>query len=765
LKNRFRLVFLIFGFCCLARIFAQGILVDHRHTDIRQIPETAVQAAKIALVIAYGHTSHGSQLVDGMSGLVSFMNGLDYPNDLYTFNRGGSNAALDFRDTPFSGAEDLGNPDFTSWATATRNYLNTHPAVKVVIWSWCGQVSWASAGDINTYLNLMSALESDFPTVNFVYMTGHLDGTGGTGNLNTRNQQIRDYCTGNDKILFDFADIESYDPDGQTNYMVLGANDNCDYDADGDGNQESNWAIAWQNSHTQGTDWYDCGSAHSQPLNANRKAYAAWWLWARIAGWPGPSDDMTPPSVPQNLGASSATETAIGLVWNASSDAESGVSHYSIYRNGAFAGSSSQTAFIDQGLIPGTTYIYTVTAVNGAGLESVHSNSVQRSTVSDNESPSAPGNLTAVPVSDSQIRLSWAAASDNAGIGGYLIYRNGMQVGSTESLDWTDSGLNASTQYSYQISAYDAAGNESGLSAAVIISTMEPSPEILYIRLEDQSGEVEDTFIYQINPDANFGAEPYMDEIDHFLIRFNLPGSLSDKQILSANLGLYVWNQVNYQPDQYMEIYPLSRHWDADQATWNHATAGEPWQRPGGDYIGPQPAARILHQQGSENWDHTFYPEADLTSVVQQWVDGILENHGLLIRNHCATGIGLKASEYGKGSCPYLLIRYTSEMTAVRQCAISAPDCFFLYGNYPNPFNPSTVIIYAIPQQGEIALSIYDLKGRFIKLLLNGFYGPGLHQAEWNGTDEAGLPVSSGHYFYRLSFKKQYRTGKAFLLR
>ncbi|TET83275.1 MAG: PKD domain-containing protein, partial [Desulfobacteraceae bacterium] len=50
-----------------------------------------------------------------------------------------------------------------------------------------------------------------------------------------------------------------------------------------------NWAIEWQNSHTEDVDWYDCTSAHSQPLNANRKAYAAWWLWARLAGW-NPSD-------------------------------------------------------------------------------------------------------------------------------------------------------------------------------------------------------------------------------------------------------------------------------------------------------------------------------------------------------------------------------------------------------------------------------------------------------------------------------------------
>ena len=51
--------------------------------------------------------------------------------------------------------------------------------------------------------------------------------------------------------------------------------------------RKANWATEWQNAHTQGTDWYNCSSAHSQPLNANQKAYAAWWLWARLAGWDG----------------------------------------------------------------------------------------------------------------------------------------------------------------------------------------------------------------------------------------------------------------------------------------------------------------------------------------------------------------------------------------------------------------------------------------------------------------------------------------------
>ncbi|MBK7498803.1 MAG: T9SS type A sorting domain-containing protein [Ignavibacteriales bacterium] len=115
-------------------------------------------------------------------------------------------------------------------------------------------------------------------------MTGHLDGSGVSGNLNQRNEQIRNYCLTNGKILYDFNDIESYDPDGNY-YLDKDANDNCDYDSDGNNSLDKNWAIDWQNSHTINVDWYDCSPAHSQALNGNLKAYAAWWLWAKLAGW------------------------------------------------------------------------------------------------------------------------------------------------------------------------------------------------------------------------------------------------------------------------------------------------------------------------------------------------------------------------------------------------------------------------------------------------------------------------------------------------
>ncbi|MCU0414155.1 MAG: T9SS type A sorting domain-containing protein [Ignavibacteriaceae bacterium] len=257
-----------------------AIIANHTIAKLSLLPDEWIDSAKANLHIAYGHTSHGSQLITGMEGLVN------WKGAQYAFNEGGTNGALDIDDYAFPGASDLGNPDRIAWESATRNYLND-PAnndVNVVIWSWCGQVSSATETDINTYLDLMNGLENDYQNVRFVYMTGHLDGTGTNGNLNLRNEQIRNYCLTNGKILYDFSDIESYDPDG-TYYLDKYANDNCDYDSDGNGSLDKNWAIDWQNSHIINVDWYDCSAAHSQPLNGNLKAYAAWWLWAKLAGW------------------------------------------------------------------------------------------------------------------------------------------------------------------------------------------------------------------------------------------------------------------------------------------------------------------------------------------------------------------------------------------------------------------------------------------------------------------------------------------------
>lgn len=254
------------------------IIIDHNCTKLDSIPVEWIETAKSNLIVAYGHTSHGSQLTTGLAGLITFK------GILYNVNGTGADGALELRDSPFIGADDLGNPDLTAWEQATRNYLSTYPETNVIMWSWCGQLGSMNAQETNLYLSQMAGLETDYPNVHFVYMTGHLNGSGLEGDLHKNNEQIRSFCLTNNKILYDFADIETYNPDGDY-FGDMYPNDNCDYDSDGDYIYDSNWAIEWQNAHPG--EWYNCESAHSQPLNANLKAYATWWLWARIAGWDG----------------------------------------------------------------------------------------------------------------------------------------------------------------------------------------------------------------------------------------------------------------------------------------------------------------------------------------------------------------------------------------------------------------------------------------------------------------------------------------------
>lgn len=252
-----------------------ALIIDHTCTYISQVPANWIDAAKGNLRIWYGHTSHGSQISSGMEAMA---------NNLYSFNSGpGSLSYEEVTDM------DLGYEGDLAWRDMTISQLNQATNNRnVVIWSWCGGVSDNTESGINAYLQAMNQLETDYPGVTFIYMTGHLDGGGESGNLHIRNNQIRDYCLVNNKILFDFADIESYDPDGDY-YLDREANDNCDYY---DGSRWRNWALEWCAANPG--ECSSCECAHSQSLNCDLKARAFWWMLARIAGWDPESPPVTP---------------------------------------------------------------------------------------------------------------------------------------------------------------------------------------------------------------------------------------------------------------------------------------------------------------------------------------------------------------------------------------------------------------------------------------------------------------------------------------
>jgi pectate lyase len=163
-----------------------------------------------------------------------------------------------------------------------------------------------------------------------------------------------------------------------------------------------------------------------------------------VGGWPA-LNSGTPPQDTDHDGMPDAWEAAQGLNPNNSSDSNEdldgdGYTNIEEYINGLLP-------FIVEGGTP------------------------------DTEDPIIPANLTAVAISSSEINLSWNASTDNVGVTGYRIYRDEIQIASTTNTTYQDKGLLSSTSYTYTVSAYDAAGNNSLKANSATATTLAPSED------------------------------------------------------------------------------------------------------------------------------------------------------------------------------------------------------------------------------------------------------------------------------------------------
>ncbi len=269
-----------------------GLIIDHTCIDLESIPDNWIDSAQANVRIHYAHTSHGGQITTGLDRLES-------SEATYSQARGYSTlpkeeGALCIFDGQ---ANNEGNTYITPdlyWESSagvdlTQGTLDENPTITVSLWSWCTQLDGYDTTQVQDYLDTMTALEAANPDVTFVYMTGNAQAADSSGyNRWVNNEMIRDYCVTNNKVLFDFADLDSWSNGVQNTYQYTEG--------------ETTYTVPVEHSDFNGDE-----AAHTTYTSCEQKGRAFWWLAASIAGWNAPTTTVTGTTSSTTMGTNTAT--------------------------------------------------------------------------------------------------------------------------------------------------------------------------------------------------------------------------------------------------------------------------------------------------------------------------------------------------------------------------------------------------------------------------------------------------------------------------
>ncbi len=234
------------------------------------------------------------------------------------------------------------------------------------------------------------------------------------------------------------------------------------------------------------------------------------------------NQDTQAPNAPNNLTATAVSQTQINLAWTASSD-NTGVAGYFILRDGTLIARTANLTYQDLNLDTSKIYRYILVAYDANGNVSLQSASASNANFKDTTPPSPPARLIATPVSSTEIDLTWDPSTDNVGVKGYSIIRDGVFTGKTVvGTSFQDTGLNPDQTYVYTVVAFDAVFNASAQSNSATAKT-------LPIAMPNQA------------PTANAGA----DQTITLPSQASISGTASDDGLPTPASLSYTWTKVS----------------------------------------------------------------------------------------------------------------------------------------------------------------------------------------------------------------------------
>jgi len=464
--------------------------------------------------------------------------------------------------------------------------------------------------------------------------------------------------------------------------------------------------------------------------------------------------DLVPAAPTGLVAVAGAGEGEIDVDWD--DNAEGDIDHYRLERadNPSFTGADSFTSatsdYADSGLTPGDTYHYRAYAVDAGGNESPASGDDYA--VATDLAPAAPTGLVASPgAGQGEIDVDWNDSSESD-FDHYRLERadnpsfTGASSFTMGTSEYADSGLTPGETYHYRAYAVDAGGNESPASGddyAVATDLAPVAPTGLLATPGAGQGE--------IDVDWNDNGDP---DFDHYrLERADNPSFTGADSFTSATSD-YADSGLTPGETYYYRAYAVddggneSPASNADSAVATDVAPAAPTGLMAED--GPGEGEILLSWNASMELDFDHYRlERDTTDVFgagtysfettdESYLDGSLDAGTYYYR--------LFAVDAGDNeSAPSDTVDHTLEQTDVPENLVASVSFV-----RPNPFRDEASIAYAVPAEGaRVTMRVYDITGRLVTTLVDGFASGGVHEAVWNGRDAEGQNVASGIYFCR----------------